>query len=267
MNERQSLEAELAGVEARLGTAIRSTKRVVSALGAASKASNHGDLAALHRALKDVTDALATAKVDLGTATSSWSWDEEMEQDYLQSGAFTEELKQAASAARLELQEDEGQLMCYPSTLRIDVARRVVLIDKKPYKFLRPAVLVAHLRAVQQRPARFKAAVFIESLHTAWEYARHYSGDKAHGLPGQVRVDRIYAALTIAPGSSKEYTKQEFGRDLYLLEDSGVTTTKKGSQLKFSRSTGTKASTGVITVVGEDGRQVLYSTLEFTEAV
>ncbi|MEK7846289.1 MAG: Gfo/Idh/MocA family oxidoreductase, partial [Nitrospinota bacterium] len=51
-----------------------------------------------------------------------------------------EELKKAAEAARLNLQEDEGQLMCYPSVLKIDAGRRVVLIDRKPYKFLRPSV-------------------------------------------------------------------------------------------------------------------------------
>ena len=36
-----------------------------------------------------------------------------------------------------------------------------------------------------------------------------------------VRVDHVYAALTIAPGSSKEYSKPEFGRDLYLSSRAG----------------------------------------------
>lgn len=264
MRELESLETALAEQDQRISNATRASRRVVSALTAASRASAHGDLPALHRALQEATQALTVAQVEVGNAVSGWSLDEETEQDYFRNGGFVREFKERAAAARLNLQEDEGQLMSYPSMLRIDPVRRAVLIDKKPYKFVRPTVLVAHLLDVQRKPPRFKATTFIESLYTAWDYARHFSPG-SRGLPGGVRVDRVYAALTIAPGSSKEYSKQEFGRDLYLLEASDVRVTRKGARLYFSRATGTK-STGAISVVDEDGRQVLYSSIEFSEA-
>lgn len=266
MQELQSLETTLADVEQRISQASKSTKRLSSALAAASKSSVHGDLGVLRRALKDALEALRVAQVDVGNAAASWDFDEESEQDYFRRGAFVDELKAAAASARLDLQEEEGQLMCYPSTLRVDPSRRIVLVDKKPYKFVRPAVLVSHLLEAQKRPPKFKASAFLESLYIAWDYARHLDGGK-HGLANGVRVDRVYAALTVAPGSAKEYTKQEFGRDLYLLEVSDVRTTKKGARVHFSRATGTKTAAGVVSVVGEDGRQVLYSSIEFTEAI
>ena len=266
MYELQSLENALADVEQRVAQASKSTKRLVSSLGAAAKSSAHGDLTALRRSLRDAMDNLKVAQVDIGNAIAAWSLDEESEQDYFRSGRFTLELKEAAAAAHLEIQEDEGQLMCYPSMLRIDPTRRAVLIDKKPFRSVRPTVLVSHLRDVQNRPPRFKAAAFLEALYIAWDYARHLNAG-AHGLPKGVRVDRVYAALTIAPGSAKEYTKQEFGRDLYLLESSDVRITKKGARIHFSRATGTKTASGIVSVVGEDGRQVLYSSIEFSEAV
>lgn len=266
MQNLQSLEAALADVEQRVAQASKSTKRVATALGAASKSSVQGDLAALRRSLNDAQDALRVAQADIANAVSSWSFDEEAEQAFFRSGAFTSELEAAAGAAGLDIQKDEGQLMCYPVTLRVDSARRLVLIDKKPHRAIRPSMLVAHLRDVQKRPPKSKAAVFIESLHSAWDYARHLEAG-AHEPAKGVRVDRVYAALTIAPGSTKEYTKQEFARDLYLLEVSNIRTTKKGSLVHFSRATGTKSPTGVVSVIGEDGRRVLYSSIEFTEAV
>lgn len=264
MQELHSLEVALADIQQRITTAARSAKRVSTALAVAQKAATHGDLPGLRRALKDATDALRVAQLDSNTMSSAWSLDEETEQDYFRSGGFIAELKKEAEAAHLNLQEDEGQLMCYPSILKIDAVRRVALIDRKPYKFLRPSVLVAHLRDVQKRPPRFRAPAFIESLYTAWDYARHFKSG-SHELSLGVGVDKIYSVLTISPGSNKEYTRQEFGRDLYLLEASDVRITRKGARISFSRATGTKAASGVISVVGEDDRKVIYSSITFSD--
>ncbi len=265
MPELSSLESALSDVDRRVDQALKSTKKLVSALGAASKSSAHGDLTALRRSLRDAAEALQVAQLDVGSAASAWKYDEEAEQAYFRGGGFTGELKAAAASSGLRLEEDDGQLMCYPVTLRIDPSRRLVLIDKKPYRFTRPSVLAAHLKDVQRRPPRFKAPAFIESLYSAWDYARHLEAS-SHGLARGVRVDKVYAALTVAPGAAKEYSKQEFGRDLYLLESSETETTKKGARIHFSRATGTKGGAGIISVVGEDGRPVLYSSIEFAEA-
>jgi len=126
------------------------------------------------------------------------------------------------------------------------------------------SVLTALLQELRTRPAKFKSGPFLESVYRAWDYARHLNAGPK-GPPLNVRVDQIYSVLTVAPGSAKEYSKQEFGRDLYSLEKSGDRLTKRGARIHFSRSTGTKAGRGVITVVGEDGRRIQYSSISFIE--
>ena len=55
-----------------------------------------------------------------------------------------------------------------------------------------------------------------------------------------IKLLDIYQLLTLLPGQSKEYTKEEFARDIYLLDKSGITTTNNGFVLslippKYSR--------------------------------
>ena len=197
-----------------------------------------------------------------GIGSKSWGLAEEDEVAYFADGSFTEEFVAAANVNGLQVSVEDGTIVCYPSLVKVDASRRCVMIDRKPYRMVRPTTLVAHLKAVQERPPRFKAAQFLESLYVAWDHARHL---RASGqLPGMdVRVAYVYAALTIAPGAAKEYSRPEFGRDLYLLEQSEERVTRKGARVHFGRSTGTKSSSGTITVVGEDGRRVDYSSIGF----
>jgi hypothetical protein len=74
----------------------------------------------------------------------------------------------------------------------------------------------------------------------------------------------VWSILTLLPGQAREYTKQEFARDLYLLDQSGVTSTpRSGRQLRWSASTGTKGS-GVLTTVARSGQQQRYWGVSFT---
>ena len=245
----------------RLETALKSVARLTSGLKAGHKAARAGDLSALHRALGELESQLQIARTETLSAAQSWSLSEDEEVAYFADGGFTDELVAAAAASGLQVSVEDGTIVCYPSLVKVDANRRCVLIDRKPYRNVRPAALVAHLKAVQARPPRFRAAQFLESLYVAWDHARHLrAGGRQPGM--DVRVGDIYAALTIAPGSAKEYSKPELGRDLYLLEQSGERVTRKGARVHFGRSTGTKAA-GMITVVGEDGRRVDYSSIGF----
>jgi hypothetical protein len=153
-------------------------------------------------------------------------------------------------------------LLCYPVIVRVDPGKRAVTIDRKPYREVRPSVLVAHLAALQAKPATARPEPFLEALHTAWEYARH-RGAAGRTPATDVRVNDLWAVLTVAPGSKKEYTKQAFGRDLYMLESSGVRETKSGMRVHFSRSTGTKEA-GAIVISGQGGDRIIYSSVGFT---
>ncbi|MHB0981308.1 MAG: hypothetical protein ACYC5Q_14780 [Thermoleophilia bacterium] len=241
---------------------MKSVSKLTSGLKAGQKAARVGDLNALHKAMAELEVHLQVARTETLGAARSWSLSEEEEVAYFADGDFTEEFVADAGASGLQVTVEDGTIVCYPSLVKVDAAKRCVLIDRKPYRGVRPSSLVAHLKSVQARPPRFKASQFLESLYAAWDHARHLHASGRQ--PGTVvRVDHLYAALTIAVGSSKEYSKPEFGRDLYLLEQSGERTTRKGARVHFGRSTGTKTPSGMITVVGEDGRRVDYTSIGF----
>jgi hypothetical protein len=262
MTDGDTLERACEEAQRRIETSIKSVAKLTSGLKAGHKAARVGDLNALHKALGELETYLQVVHAETMSAANSWTLSEADEAGLFADGGYLREFMKAAQREGLQASEEDGIIACYPSLVKVDSARRCVLIDRKPYRNVRPSSLVAHLKAVQARPPKFKAAQFLESLYIAWDYARHL---RAVGRPPaiDVRVAHIYAALTIAPGSSKEYSKPEFGRDLYLLEQSGERLTRKGARVHFGRSTGTKTAGGAITVVGEDGRRVDYSSISF----
>ena len=264
MEELVSLESALAEMERRSAVAAASAKKLLSVLVASTRASAAGDLAAMHKTLDDARDALRVAQAEFGNALNAWPYDEADEQDYFET-AYAQELKDAAAAQGLAIAEDDHLLMCYPSVIRVDPQKRAVTIDKKPYRSVRPSVLAAHLRSQQTKSVRFRPGPFLEALYAAWDYARH-ADTRSKTLAIDVPVDRIYAVLTVAPGAAKEYSRQEFGRDLLLLLDSAEHRTKKGALIHISAATGSKNKKGVITVVKKDGAPVLFSSISFTEA-
>jgi len=262
VDEYGRFEGAMADMERRIGDAITSVNRSLAGLKQAQRAARSGDLAGLHKALDGQRDAARAAHADASGLAQSWPMSAQDEQAYFESGGFVREVLERARAERLNVEDVDGVLMAYPSVVRVDASRRVVTIDRKVFRNVRPSALVAHLVALQRKPVRTKPSQFLEALHAAWEYARHRS---AAGRPpaDDVRVRDVWAVLTVAPGAAREYTQQEFGRDLYLLERSGVRDTRSGARVHFSRSTGTK-SPGAITVVGEDGSPVVYSSIGFS---
>ena len=43
-----------------------------------------------------------------------------------------------------------------------------------------------------------------------------------------VKLSDVYTVLTVLPGSARDYSRQELARDLYLLDQSGITKTRDG---------------------------------------
>jgi hypothetical protein len=74
----------------------------------------------------------------------------------------------------------------------------------------------------------------------------------------------IYELFTLLPNQAKDYSKQGFARDIYLLDRSGVTTTRKGGRVSFPASTGTKTSSRTLSVINERGEEKLYFGISFT---
>jgi hypothetical protein len=262
VDNRPSLEEALALMERRTGEAIGSVSRLLTTLKHTQQAARNGDLGALKKALTDQKDLLRAAQADTASLPQAWPFADDEERRLFDDGGFIREVLEMGARNGLVITDQDGLLLSYPVIVRPEPARRAVTIDRKLFRRIRPSALVKHLASMQQRPVKFKPAQFIESLHMAWDYARrHDAVDRL--VASDVKVDDVWAVLTVAPGSATDYPRQEFGRDLYLLERSDVRETRAGARIHFSRSTGTKER-GAIVVVGEDGRRVTYSSIGFT---
>jgi hypothetical protein len=251
-------EAALAATERDVDGALKTVAAALRELRKARAGAKNGQVRDLRKALA-AAEAAATALVgEVRSATAGFDLDE---QDCLASGAYAKELIEAASTADVAMFEEDGRLLCYPSVVRILPGDAAVEIDKVRERRLRPSVLVGLLAAAQGRAPRFKAEAFLDSLRGAYDLVIGREQKKPDAV---VRLVDVWSVLTLLPGQSREYTRQEFARDLYLLDQSGVTSTaRSGRQLRWSASTGTKGS-GVLTTVARSGQQQRYWGISFT---
>ncbi len=203
----------------------------------------------------------------------AWPFEEGEEELYLKDG-YAAELLRAAAEQDLEIHERDGQLISHPSIVRVLSRERAVRIDKKKVSkkkvsAIRPHHLVGLLLQNQKKPIRYRPERFLESLYGVYsELVREESsGRLVKSGPGRVvPLDRIYKLFTSLPGSGRDYTPTDFARDLYLLDTSGLTKTRRGATVSFPASTGTRGARGLFTFVGPDGRDVQYYGLRFAEA-
>ena len=101
--------------------------------------------------------------------------------------------------------EDDGQLLCYPSIVRLLPADLALKIDRRRTRGIRPSVVVEELRRAQQAGPRFKAAPFVSSLLAGYDLVRA----QQRKAPGAVvRLVDVYAVITLLPGQSREYSKR-----------------------------------------------------------
>lgn len=226
-------------------SAVKEAKRVKAAAAAGTLRDVEQ---ALHSAARLAEQAAETA-VEL---EASWRFDSS---GYFASGGYTKELLARAADAGLRAVEADERILCYPSIVAISPADTTVVIDKKKERRTRPSVVVAHLAALQQREPNFRPQPFIESLARAYDLVAPRKG-------ATVKLVDVYAVFTLLPGSARDYTKPEFARDIYLLDQSGVTATKDGRTLRLPASALTRGS-GVLTTVTRTGQVKMYAGITF----
>ncbi len=252
------LEAALARAEDVVAQTVRSTGGLLRELKRAKGAAASGQLRDLRRALEAAATMAAELAQEAARARDAYDIDEG---DLLGSGAYRKELLAAAADAGVAMFEEDDRLLCYPSLVRVLPGELAIEIDRRRERRIRPSVVVAALASAQRSGPRFKPGPFLASLATAYDLVVARQGKS----PGAVvRLTDVYDVLTLLPGQSRDYSKQEFARDLYLLDQSGVTDAANGRQLRWSASTGTKQA-GVLTTVSRSGQQQRYWGLSFVE--
>jgi hypothetical protein len=253
-----TLEEALAATERAVEGALKSAAAVTRELKRALTGARNGQVREARKTLAAADAAATDLAEELRALRDGFDPDE---QEYLASGGYTKELLAAAEAQGITIFEEEDRLLCYPSLLRVLPAEAAVEIDKVRERRIRPSVLVDLLAKTQQRPPRFKAESFLDSQRAGYELVVASEGKKADGV---VRLVDVWSVLTMLPGQRGQYSKQEFARDLYLLDQSGVThTARSPRKLRWSASTGTKGA-GVLVTVARGGQRQYYWGASFT---
>jgi hypothetical protein len=222
-------------------------------------AARSGNLKELRKLLETAADTLERASLQITALRESWPYLETEEETYLASPEFIQELLQAAEAAGLSLQQQDGMLTCYPSLLKVQPKEKSVRIDRKPYRHLRPRHLAAYLGKRQKAPSRANLARLLESLLVGYDYC-------CEGKRGEiVKLQELYKRLTVLPWVRSDYSLQEFARDVYLLDGSRELTTKDGSRCRLHPgATGSKNRSNLLIVVTREGVERTYYGIEFT---
>ena len=177
-------------------------------------------------------------------------------------GGFIGELMAAAQRAGVKMYERDGVIFCYPFLVRTEPEKFAVRQDKKLIYTLRPETLAADLKKVQGKESKAKSDRFLEALFEGYELVR-----AGLGLPTytDVPLPRVYEVLTLLPGSKTDYTLLDFTRDVYFLDSSGITETRKGFRLSLPASTVSKErSSKVLKFVTRDGYEKQYAAVKFT---
>ncbi|HEY8471702.1 MAG TPA: hypothetical protein VIL37_03590 [Natronosporangium sp.] len=253
-----TLEATFAATERAVDQALKAAAAATRELRKARAGAKTGQLRDLRKALQAAESAAAGLA---GQARAARARLDASEQGYLASGAYTKELLATAATAGVRMYEEDDRLLCYPSLVRVLPGDAAVEIDRRRERRLRPSVLVGMLAAAQNRPPRFRPEPFLDGLRTGYELVVARDGKRPDAV---VRLVDVWAALTLLPGQRRDYSKPEFARDLYLLDQSGVTSTPKSPrQLRWVAGTSTD-SPGVLTTVARSGERRHYWGVSFS---
>jgi hypothetical protein len=258
-----SLENALAKTQSDVEATLKAANSVISSLKRLRSAIKTGSLRELRKTIESAEQAIAALKQQFSNTKDGWDFDAET---YIASKAFPEEILDMSKSLGLKIFEQDERLYCYPFLIRILPNELAVQIDKTREKRIRPSTLISHLKALQNKPVRFKPEMFLESLFSAYETLIKSRGKDHVGKGIVIALLEIYRLLTLLPGQAKEYSRQEFARDIYLLDRSGVTTTKKGYGVTLPGvSSGMKGTTGTIRVITQEGQNKLYYGISFSE--
>lgn len=257
-----NLEQALADIEEQAEDLVKTTKQAMASFKKIKEAAKVGDLVKLRKFLEEGKE------VTLGLGCNFVKTQERLNFDeagYLSGKAFRQELLSTAQHMGVNLYEHDGYLFSYPVLLRILHKERVVAIDRMRENRLRPSVLVKRLKEVQNKPLRFKPQTFLEMVFTAYSIVVAGRGKHLIGKGTVIPLLELYQLLTLLPWQASEYTRQEFGRDVYLLDKSGTITTKNNHRANFHASTGVRDATKTLTVIAQGGREKTYYGISFVQ--
>lgn len=260
MSPGNGFEDALAQAESDCEAALRAGAALTRELKRARHAAALGNVRDLRRALQAAAGFAGELHDQVEAAEAGYDVDEA---EALGSGAYAKELLAAAAQRDVSIFEEDERLLCYPSIVRVLAGDLALDVDRRRVRNLRPSVVVEQLARAQQAGPRFRPEPFLASLLAGYDLVVARQGKTAGAV---VRLLDVYGVLTLLPGQSRDYTKPEFARDLYLLDQSGVTVVgATGRRLRWAASSGTRQA-GVLSTVAKSGQQQRYWGIAFEPA-
>ena len=259
-NAQQTLEQALTSTEADAAAALRAAGALMGPLRRFRAAAQSGNLRELHQSLEAAEAAIADLQRQFKQAKKGWSFDT---QRYMASGLYAKEVLSTAHKMGVQITERDERMYCYPALVKVAPQERAVVVDRKRESRVRPSVLVNLLKDLQNKPPTFRPEAFLTALYDAYTrivYQRD-GADRLELAPVVPLVD-IYALLTLLPGQAREYSRQEFARDIYLLHRGGKAVTKTGARVSFPISRGVRGKT--LVVIDEGGEERRYYGIRVT---
>ena len=254
-----TFERAFSDAEQAADATMRAATKVVSAAKQVTKAAKDGDIARLRKQTEQLATTGNALRQDVENARSAWPFSPEDEVDYLRE-RYAAEVVTLGKENGLSIRIQDQALVAYPSVIRVLPSEKAVKINRTKITGLRPSRLVSILKLAQSKKSRTNSQAFLDTLHAAY---RLLIGSDPAGKP--VLLTRVYKALTLLPGAGNEYSKDDFARDLLLLDRSGLRDAKAGSRVTFPASTGTKGSKDTFACVTPDGEVVTFYGIAFTE--
>jgi hypothetical protein len=257
------LESALVDLEKQFEAAAKAAKAALAVLKKAQTSAKFGNLRDLQNQLAEARVSSARFAETVVEADQSWTFAPE---PYFADGGYLQELKQEAEHAGLSLFEKDGRIYCFPMLITLSEKDSAVVINRKMERRVRPSELVKILSARQKRPQRSNARKLIDTLFEAYSFLGSHVREWTPNSPGPgpvVPLLRIYELLTLLPSSEREYIKEEFARDIYLLDQQPELRTKDGRRFALPASTGTKTSSRHLTVIDQQGMERIYVGIRF----
>jgi hypothetical protein len=255
-----TLEKALSRSEADALIVLKSMHTCISAMKRYATDLKVGKVSDFQSAMNEIEKFELIVRQQIATMKAGWTFDVDT---YLDSGAFIKEILAVAEQKSVRVYERDERIYSYPNLVRLFSSERAVSIDKKKERRIRPTVLVEILKDSQKKPTRSRPEPFLEALYRAYKTIGQGKA-KTMLLDGTVipLID-IWELLTLLPGQAKDYPKQEFTRDVYLLHKSGVIDTRDGAQVSFPFNRNVPGK--ILSIINEDGEEKKYYGIMFTK--
>ena len=162
-----SLEQAFSDTEKAAEAALKMARGLGSQARTLEKAAKSGNIVTIKREQIKLAESLNSLQQELQNAASSWPFSDEEVEQYL-SEQYTEELQNAAASVGVKIYERDGNLISYPSLVRVLPREKAVRVDRKKNSAIRPSYLAALLLKNQTKTSGFSSARFLESLYTVY---------------------------------------------------------------------------------------------------